>query len=75
MRKVFENLQYVVLALLIIAQCVVGNNFYLGQTLYLLANVISITRCFILERPAADKVKDICCGAITFGLICFNILK
>ena len=75
MKKVVENAQYVTLALLIIAQCVVGGNFYLGQGIYLAANVISIFRCFALERPAADKVKDIACTAVTIGLIVFNLLK
>ena len=75
MKKVVENAQYVTLALLIIAQCVVGGNFYLGQGIYLAANVISVFRCFALERPAADKVKDIACTAVTVGLIVFNLLK
>ena len=75
MKKVIENAQYVTLALLIIAQCVVGGNFYLGQGIYLAANVISVFRCFALERPAADKVKDIACTAVTVGLIVFNLLK
>ena len=75
MKKVVENAQYVTLALLIIAQCVVGGNFYLGQGIYLAANVISVFRCFALERPAADKVKDIACTAVTIGLIVFNLLK
>ena len=75
MKKVVENAQYATLALLIIAQCVVGGNFYLGQGIYLAANVISVFRCFVLERPSADKVKDIACTAVTVGLIVFNLLK
>lgn len=75
MKSVVENAQYVTLALLIIAQCVVGGNFYLGQGIYLAANAISVFRCFALERPAADKVKDIACTAVTIGLIVFNFLK
>ena len=75
MKKIVENAQYITLALLIIAQCVVGGNFYLGQGIYLAANVISVFRCFALERPAADKVKDIACTAVTVGLIVFNLLK
>lgn len=73
--KLMVNAQYVVLALLIIAQCVVSKNFYLGQGLYLTANVISVTRCFVLNRPASDKVKDIACASITLGLIIFNLLS
>ena len=58
MKKVVENAQYATLALLIIAQCVVGGNFYLGQGIYLAANVISVFRCFVLERPSADDRSD-----------------
>ena len=69
MTKFFENLQYVTLVLLIIGQCTVGSLFYVGQGIYLTANVISVVRCFALGRPVADKVKDCCCLAITVGLL------
>ena len=69
MEKFFENLYYVVIALLIFAQCVVGPSYLFGQSLYLAANVISLARCYALDRPAADKVKDYACTALTSGLI------
>lgn len=72
--KFFENLQYVVLAGLIIAQCVIGGSFYLGQGIYLAVNALSIVRSFALERPTSDKIKDISCFAITFGIIVFSLL-
>lgn len=72
MTKIFENLQYLVLAGLILAQCIVGQNFYLGQFIYLACNVLSLVRAFALQRCAAEKVKETCCGAITLGLILFN---
>ena len=72
-REFIENLQYVVLVALIVGQCTVGANFYLGQCVYLFANVVAVYRCFKLRRPAADKVKDTTCLAITIGLIIFNL--
>ena len=72
-REFFENLQYVVLILLIVGQCTVGVNFYLGQGVYLIANIVAVTRNFKLRRPAADKVKECSCLAITIGLIIFNL--
>jgi hypothetical protein len=60
---------------LIVAQCVVGGNFYLGQFIYLACNFISTARNFALHRAVADKVKDLCCLGITIGLILFNFLK
>lgn len=73
--KLVENLQFVVLVGLIVAQCVVGNNFYLGQGIYLACNGISTLRNFILRRTPADKTKDAACFGITLGLILFNYFK
>lgn len=72
MTKAVENLQFVTLILLIVGQCVVGANFWIGQAIYLVANIISVFRCFYLERPIADKTKDICCTGVTIGLMIFN---
>lgn len=70
--KFFENLQYAVLAGLIIAQCVIGSDFYIGQFIYLLCNTTSVIRNYVLDRPLADKVKDWCCTGVTIGIILFN---
>ena len=67
--KLFENLNYVVLMGLIIAQCVIGRWYLIGQGIYLFCNVISVTRSIVLKRPKADKIKDFSCTAITIGLI------
>lgn len=74
MTKFFENLNYVVLMLLIIGQCVIGGNWMVGQLVYLTANLISVSRCWILKRPIADKIKDCSCTAITLGLIGLKLL-
>lgn len=60
---------YFVLASLILGQMIVGNNFFIGQSFYLVANVTAVARDFALDRPAADKVKNICMLSITIGLI------
>lgn len=69
MQKFFENIYYMVIALLILAQCVIGPNYLFGQSLFLAANILSLIRCYILKRPAADKIKDYSCTALTIGLI------
>jgi hypothetical protein len=71
--KFFENLNYVVLMGLIIAQCIIGKWYLIGQGIYLICNVISVTRDFVLKRPKADKIKDLSCTAITIGLILLAI--
>lgn len=72
--KVFELLNYLVLTLLIIAQCTVGSNYFVGQFIYFSANTLAVTRCFVLKRPVADKVKDFCMLGITTGLILIKYL-
>lgn len=72
--KFFETLNYLVLMLLILGQCTVGSNFIIGQSVYLGANVIAVTRTFVLKRPMADKVKDCCMLGITCGLLGIKIL-
>lgn len=74
MKKVFENMNYIVLMLLIIGQCVIGGHWMVGQFVYLTANIISVTRCWVLKRPTADKIKDCSCMAITLGLIGLKLL-
>lgn len=67
--KIFTNAQYFVLMGLIVAQCVIGKWYLVGQCIYLGCNVTSVIRCHVLNRPVADKVKDYACTAITLGLI------
>lgn len=68
--KFFESgAGYLVLVLLIIAQCVIRVSYVGGQFLYLAANFLAVSRAFVLCRPKADKVKDVACTAITIGLL------
>lgn len=60
---------YVVLALTILGQMVIGLNYLWGQGAWLIANVLTLARDFALDRPTADKVKNSCMLAITIGLI------
>lgn len=74
LEKIFEVLNYLVLILLIVGQCVVGANWMVGQFIYLAANTISVVRCWVLKRPIPDKVKDCSCAGITSGLITMELL-
>lgn len=68
--KFYENCAgYLVLILLIVAQCVIRVSYVCGQFLYLSANFLAVARAIALRRPKADKVKDIACTAITIGLL------
>lgn len=68
--KFFENTAgYIILALLIIAQCIIRVSYAGGQFIYLITNILALVRCFVLHRQRADKVKEIACLAITIGLL------
>lgn len=71
---VWENLQLGCLALTIFGQVTIGASFMLGQGVWFIANVIALTRDFILKRPAADKIKNAALTAITAGIIAAYLL-
>lgn len=72
-RKVWENLQYLNLALTVAGQVLVVY-YLIGQTIWLVANCIAVIRDVVLKRPAADVVKDVAMTALTAGLIVFYLL-
>ena len=74
MKKIvtWENVQYVVLFLTVVGQILIGVNYFLGQSTWLLANAITVTRNVKLDRPRADKVQGWFMFALTFGLIVAN---
>ncbi len=74
-QMVWKELNYLVLITLITAQCVVKADFLIGQFVYLFANILSFVRCFILQRPVADKIKDGCMLGITVGLVAMTMLE
>lgn len=73
-RKVWENLQYLNLALTIGGQCLVSGLYLPAQILWSTANVISLIRNFVLKRPPADIVRDSGMCALSFSLVTLRIL-
>lgn len=72
--KVWENLQYIVLALTIAGQIIIGADYIFGQIAWLVANIIAVVRDFILKRPHGDIVKDAAMTGLTVGLITAYLL-
>lgn len=70
-----ENLQYIILIGLIIGQITVGKWYLFGQCVYLIADLVSTFRCFALDRPLPDKVKEVAFVGITLALIITTIIK
>lgn len=71
---VWESMQYIVLALTIAGQVAIGANYYVGQSMWLISNIITVTRNIVLARPKADKVQGWAMAALTFGLILANLI-
>lgn len=68
--RVWENLQLLTLALTIFGQVVVRFDWALyAQMIWLAANVLALSRDFVLHRPMADIVKNACLTALTAGLV------
>ena len=65
----WDRALYFVLALTILGQMTIGLSYLVGQGMWLVANLITVGRDFALNRPRADKVKDICMLTLTIGLI------
>jgi len=71
----WEIIGYASLALNIIGQITVGYVYLLAQGLYLVGNIMGVTRSFVLNQPRADKVRNIVFLAITCGLIIIKIFS
>ena len=66
---IWEIVGYVGLALLIVGQVTIGFSFWIGQTAYLIADVIILIRCFAVKQNISDKVKNNCMTAICIGVM------
>lgn len=64
---------YIVLALTLFGQMLVGWSYFIGQGAWLVANIITVGRDFALQRPAADKVKNICMLTVTLALLIIHL--
>ena len=73
--KFWENSMYAVIVFLVIGQITVGWLFYVGQGAYLIGNIINVLRDFKMNRPKADKIKNLLFTAITIGLIMLRMLN
>lgn len=71
-KKVWENLLYVILVLLILGQIVSKYDFMMGKVLAVITNIFVLVRDFVLHKSTADKVKNstmsfIACGSLVAG--------
>ena len=57
--KVWEIINYICLGLLIIGQVVIGFDFWIGQSSFLLADIFLTVRSFAIHQEKSDKVKNV----------------
>lgn len=71
----WEIIGYISLALCIFGQIAVGYMYIPAQIVYLVANVLSLTRSITIKLPKANIVKDVVFTAITTGLITIYFVR
>lgn len=64
------NIQIFCLVLTVCGQALAGIDVVFAEVIWLIANVISYIRDYILKRPFADKLRDGVLTLITIFLVC-----
>lgn len=71
--KFWEFINYLCLAGLIIGQITIGFMFYVGQTVYLITDILILIRVFACKYPLSEKVKNVALTAICLGVLVVKI--
>lgn len=72
--RVWENLALVSLFGTILGQILVGGLYLVAQGVWLVCNLVMLSRDFVLARPFSEKVKDAGLVAVTLALIILRLL-
>ena len=67
--RVWEWVAYVCLALTVAGQVLTASNVLVAQWVWLVSNLLFVVRDVALQRPTADKVKDVSMLALTIGMV------
>lgn len=74
-KRFWNSIGYLTLALIMTGQITAGYFCLLAQVIYLVANILSLIRGFVLKLPTADNVKNIFFTATTVGLILIKLFQ
>lgn len=74
MNKIYETMGYAGLALTVLGQICVGVDYMLGQTCWLVANGLYLTKAVKQDLGKAEMVRNVCMSALTAGLMVAKIL-
>lgn len=72
--KFWNFIGYAVLAFIMAGQALTVVNVLAGTLCYLTCNILATWRVFALNRPMADKVKDIACFGVTLTILIVKFL-
>ena len=72
--RVWENLALVSLFGTILGQILVGGLYLAAQSVWLVCNLVMLSRDFVLSRPFSEKIKDAGLVAVTLALIILRLL-
>lgn len=67
--KLMEIIGYISLAMCVSGNLIVGYLYIIAEWLFLASNLIATFRCFYLNQPKADKIRNIVFTAMTIGLL------
>jgi hypothetical protein len=72
--KFWNFIGYAVLFFIMAGQALTVVNILAGTLCYFICNILAVWRVFALNRPRADKVKDIACMGITVTIFIVKFL-
>lgn len=72
--KFWNFIGYAVLVFIMLGQALTVVHLLAGTLCYLVCNILATWRVFALNRPMADKVKDLACMGITITILVTRFL-
>lgn len=72
--KRWENIALLCFGLTVLGQGLVGGFYLIAQFVWFTANVVSLIRNIVLDRPKADKVRDSGLIGLCISLIVLRVL-
>lgn len=72
--SIYEVMGYVAIALTVIGQIVINVSVIGGQSLWLIANALYLTKAVKQSMGKAEVMRNVIMSAITFGLIILVVI-
>ena len=73
-KKVWELINYIALVGLVVGQITIGFFFYIGQTTFLVTDIVILIRSIAIKQNKSDIIKNVCMTAIAAGVLIIKLL-